>query len=68
MGPFAVVIATPWLQVLIPLVEVSPVFCVGPFTERGLDKTFGLAVGLRRLGFGAAVFDGQLLTGAGELP
>jgi hypothetical protein len=44
------------------------VFRICPFAQGGLDKPFGFAVGLGRVGFGAAVFDGQILTGMAEEP
>jgi hypothetical protein len=37
--------------------------CVGPFSERRLDEAFGLAVGLRRIGFDLDVLDSDLLAG-----
>jgi len=55
-----VVVVSPRTEVLVSLLGVGPVFCVGPLTQGGLDEAFGLAVGLRRVGSGAVVFDSEL--------
>ena len=60
----------------VPIVEVCPdgeiggavVGClvsarVGPFSQGGLDEPLGLAVGARRVGFGADVPEAQFGTG-----
>ncbi len=39
---------------------------VGPFSKRRLNEALGLAVGLRRVGFGSDVLDAELLAGARE--
>jgi hypothetical protein len=39
---------------------------VGPLAGDGLDEAFGLAVGLRAIGFGEAMFEAELLAGGGE--
>ena len=39
---------------------------IGPLPSDGLDEAFGLAVGLRAIGFGEAMFDAELLAGLGE--
>ena len=67
MGSLSVVIVNPRLQVSISLLGVGPVFCVGPFAQRGLDEAFRLAVSSWRVRSGAAVFDGHLQTGVPEL-
>ena len=36
---------------------------VGPLASDGLDEAFGLAVGLRAIGFGEAMDEAQLLAG-----
>ena len=38
----------------------------GPFAGDGLDETLGLAIGLRAIGTGEAMFDAELLAGVGE--
>ena len=53
-------------QGLAPLLGVLEGSGVGPFAERGLDEALGLAVGLRRVGFGSDVPDAELLAGARE--
>ena len=57
MRSFAVVVVGPGLKMSVSFLGVGPVFCVGPFAQRGLDEAFGLAVGSGRVGPGAAVFD-----------
>ena len=66
MWSLVVVVVGPWLQGSISLLRVGPVFCVGPFAQRGLDESLGLAVGLGRVGPGAAVFDLPSLAGLSE--
>jgi hypothetical protein len=39
---------------------------VGPLAGDGLDKAFGLAVGLRAIGFGEEMFEAELVAGGGE--
>ena len=39
---------------------------IGPLAGDGLDEAFGLAVGLRTIGFGEEMFEAQLLAGGGE--
>lgn len=39
---------------------------VSPLTGDGLDKAFGLAVGLWAVGFGEEMLEAQFLTGGGE--
>ena len=39
---------------------------VGPLAGEGLDKAFGLAIGLRAIGFGEGVFQAQLAAGLCE--
>ena len=68
MGSKAVVIVDPGLQVVISLVGVGPVFCIGPFTQSGLDEALGLAVGSGCVWPGAAVPDSQMLASMTELP
>ena len=38
---------------------------VGPFAQRGLDEARGLAIGFRRVGFGAQVLDFEQAQGLG---
>src|SRR5271157_2201476 len=57
MRAFVVVIVGPRLEAGIALVGIGPVFCVGPFAQRGLDKALGFAVGSWRVGPGAAVVE-----------
>ena len=40
---------------------------ISPFAGDGLDEAFGLAVGLRSIGFGEEMFDAELLAGLGEV-
>ena len=63
MGSGEVVVGGPWLQVLVAFVGIFPVFGVGPFAQSGLDKSFGFAVGSRRVRPGALVFDIELAAG-----
>ena len=39
---------------------------IGPLAGDGLDKAFGLAVGLGAIGTGEAVLDASLVAGSGE--
>jgi hypothetical protein len=39
---------------------------ISPLSGDGLDKPFGLAVGLRAIRFGKEMFEAELLTGSGE--
>jgi hypothetical protein len=39
---------------------------VGPLAGNGLDEAFGLAVGLRAIGFGEEVFEAEFVAGGGE--
>ena len=39
---------------------------ISPFASDGLDEAFGLAVGLRAIGFSEEMFEAQLLAGGGE--
>ena len=39
---------------------------VSPLAGEGLDEAFGLAVGLRAVGFGEEMLDAQLEAGGGE--
>ena len=49
------------------LLRVGPVFCVGPFTQSGLDEAFRFAVGSGRIRPGVAVLDAHSLAGLAEL-
>ena len=39
---------------------------VGPLAGDGLDEAFGLAVGLRAIGFGEEMFEAEFVAGGGE--
>ena len=39
---------------------------VGPFPSDGLDEAFGLAIGLRAIGFGEEMFEAELAAGRSE--
>jgi hypothetical protein len=39
---------------------------IGPLAGDGLDEAFGLAVGLRAIGFGEEMFEAELVAGGGE--
>ena len=39
---------------------------ISPFASDGLDEAFGLAVGLRAIGFGEEMFEAQLLARGGK--
>jgi hypothetical protein len=39
---------------------------VGPLAGDGLDEAFGLAVGLRAIGFGEEMFSAEFVAGGGE--
>ena len=39
---------------------------VSPLAGEGLDEAFGLAVGLRAIGFGEEMFEAELSAGSGE--
>jgi len=39
---------------------------ISPLASDGLDEAFGLAVGLRAIGFGEEMFEAQLVAGGGE--
>ena len=67
MGPLEVVVGGPGLQMLVSFIGVFPVFGVGPFAKQGLDETFGLAVGTRRIGAGTLVFDFKFAAGGSKL-
>jgi len=67
MRSLVVVVIGPSLEMGVTLGRIGPVFGIGPFSERGLDEAFCLAVGLRRVGFGAVVADSELTTGMPEL-
>ena len=67
MGSLAVVVVGPGRQRAVSLVGIAPVSSVGPFAESGLDKAFGLAVGLGRVRTSAAVFEAHVLASAAEL-
>jgi len=41
--------------------------CVGPFAQRGLDESFGLAVCLGRVGFGANVSEAEIAAGVAKV-
>ena len=58
-----VVVGGPGLQVLVAFVGVFPVFGVEPFAHGGLDEAFGFAIGTRRVGSGAVVFDSKPAAG-----
>jgi len=49
--------------VLVAFVGVFPVFGVEPFAHGGLDEAFGFAIGTRRVGSGAVVFDSKPAAG-----
>lgn len=66
MWSFQVVEVVPGFEVGISFLRIFPVFGVGPFSERGLDEAFCLAVGLGRVGLGAPVPDLHLLAGVAE--
>ena len=63
MRSLVVVIVDPWLQVRVSLLGVSPVFCIGPFAERGLDKALCFSVCSWRIRSSAGMLDGHLLAG-----
>lgn len=67
MRSLVVVVVCPWLEVLVSFDGVGPVFCVGPFSEGGLNKAFSLSVGSWRVGSGAMVLDGHSLACLTEL-
>lgn len=66
MWSFVVVVVVPGFEAGVALVGVGPVFGIGPLVQRGLDEAFCLAIGLRRVGSGAAVPDVELLAGEPE--
>ena len=68
MGSFAVVEVGPWLEVLVSLQGVCPVFCIGPLAQGGLDEAFSLSVGSGSVGPGAVMFDRKLVTCLPKLP
>jgi hypothetical protein len=39
---------------------------VSPLAGEGLDEAFGLAVGLRAIGFGEEMFEAEIFAGAGK--
>ena len=39
---------------------------ISPLTGEGLDEAFGLAVGLRAIGFGEEMFEAEFVAGGGE--
>ena|ERR1700677_3958052 len=55
MGPVPVVVVDPGTEVRVPVPGVLIEPRVGPFTDGGLDKSFGFAVGARRVDAGADV-------------
>ena len=57
-----VVVVGPGSEGEVSLLGVGPVSGVGPFAQGGLDEAFGFAVGLRRVGASAAVFEAHLAT------
>ena len=67
MWPPIVVVVSPWLEVLVSILRVRPVFDIGPLSERGLNKAFGFAVGSGRVGSGASVLDLPVEAGLTEL-
>jgi hypothetical protein len=44
MWSLVVVVVCPGLQAVVSLHRVSPVFCIGPFAQGGLDEALRLAV------------------------
>ncbi len=40
--------------------------CIGPLAGDGLDEAFGLAVGLRAIGFGEEMLEAEFVAGGGE--
>jgi hypothetical protein len=67
MGSLAIVVVVPGSKGLVSLLGVAPVSGVGPFAQGGLDKAFGLAIGLWRVRAGAAVFEADQLASAAKL-
>ena len=67
MRPLVVVVVIPGRQGEISFCGVAPVSGLGPLAQCGLDEAFGLAVGLRALGPGAAVLQAHQLAGAAKL-
>ena len=67
MRPLVVVVVIPGKESEISFCGVAPMSGVGPLAQSGLDKAFGFAVGLGRVGPGAAVLQAQLLTDAAKL-
>ena len=57
MRALVVVVVGPRSEGEVALVGIGPVGGVGPFAQRSLDEAFGFAVGLRRVGARAAVFE-----------
>lgn len=66
MRPAGVVVAQEGRQVGGALGAVVPGSAVGPFAQAGLDESLRLAIGLRVVGLGEAVFDAKSLAGLGE--
>ena len=66
MGSLVVVEVVPGLELSVSMIGAGPVLGVGPFLERGLDEAFGLAVGTRGVGSGAAVLELHLGAGIAE--
>src|SRR6185437_13079141 len=67
MRSLVVVVVGPWLQAVVSLQGVGPVFCVGPFAQGGLDEALRLAIGSGCVRSGSAMLDGHLLAGLTEL-
>lgn len=67
MRSFEVVVAGPRSEGEVAWLGVGPVSGVGPLTWSSLDKAFGFAVGLWRVGPSAAVLEAHLKTNVAKL-
>jgi len=67
MRALVVVVVGPGGEGEVALNGIGPVRGIGPFAQRGLDEAFGFAVGLWRVGSGAAVFESHVATGLAKL-
>jgi len=66
MRPVPVVLVSPARESFGSLLRVLEDVRVGPFADRGLDEAFGLAVGARSVGPGAAMLQTERVAGAME--
>jgi len=67
VGSMPIVLMQPDRQVLISPIRMGVWPGVGPFAQRGLNESFGLAVGFRRIGPGADVPEAELAASVAEV-